>query len=60
MRAVSGGDGVRMTVPIGNASLQTPAGEAVQWDRAQALKLFAAMAKNDLDTIRAIARAQAT
>jgi LCP family protein required for cell wall assembly len=60
MRAVSGGDGVRMTVPIANASLQTPAGEAVQWDRAQALKLFAAMAKNDIDTIRAVARAQAT
>ncbi len=58
MRAVSGGDGVRMTVPIGNTSLQTSAGEAVQWDKTQALKLFAAMAKNDIDTIRSIAKAQ--
>lgn len=58
MRRVSGGDGVRMTVPIGNASLQTSSGEAVQWDRTQALKLFTAMKTDDLATIRALAAAQ--
>jgi hypothetical protein len=32
------------TVPIGNANLFTPVGDAVQWDHQQALELF-----NDLN-----------
>ena len=31
------------TVPIANANYQTSAGDAVLWDRAQALKLFSAL-----------------
>ena len=31
------------TVPIANPNLQTPAGDAVEWDRAQALQLFNAL-----------------
>ncbi|TVZ07423.1 LytR family transcriptional regulator [Trebonia kvetii] len=34
------------TVPIANAALPTSAGEAVQWDRAKALALFAALKDN--------------
>ena len=31
------------TVPIANANLQTPAGDSVEWDQAQALQLFNAL-----------------
>ena len=34
------------TVPIANANLQTSAGDAVQWDRTQALALFNALKDN--------------
>lgn len=37
------------TVPIGNANYLTPAGDAVQWDRAQASRLF-----TDLNTDRPV------
>jgi anionic cell wall polymer biosynthesis LytR-Cps2A-Psr (LCP) family protein len=37
------------TVPIGNANLVTPAGDAVQWDHQQALELF-----NDLNADRKV------
>ncbi len=58
MRSVSGGDGVTLTVPVANAALQTPAGEAVEWDRPQALTLFKALQTDDLATIKAIAAAK--
>jgi hypothetical protein len=31
------------TVPIANANYETSAGDAVEWDRTQALKLFNAL-----------------
>jgi LCP family protein required for cell wall assembly len=34
------------TVPIANANLSTPAGDAVQWNRTQALQLFNALKNN--------------
>lgn len=58
MRRVSGGDGVRMTVPIADPDLSTPSGSAVKWDSAQANRLFRAITANDLTTIRSIAAAQ--
>jgi len=58
MRSVSGGKGVRMTVPIADASRQTPSGDAVTWNSAQATKLFDAVKANNVTTIRAIAAAQ--
>lgn len=58
MRRVSGGDGVRMTVPIADPDLSTPSGSAVKWDSGQADRLFRAIKANDLTTIRAIAAAQ--
>jgi LCP family protein required for cell wall assembly len=39
------------TVPIANANYVTPAGDAVQWDRARASRLF-----NDLNTDRPVPR----
>jgi anionic cell wall polymer biosynthesis LytR-Cps2A-Psr (LCP) family protein len=46
MRSVSNGQGLSLTVPVSNAALQTNVGEAVKWDTAKALALFAAI-KND-------------
>jgi LCP family protein required for cell wall assembly len=58
MRAVSGGNGLSLTVPISNPDLRTDHGSAVQWDRAQALVLFRALQKDDTESIRSIADAQ--
>jgi anionic cell wall polymer biosynthesis LytR-Cps2A-Psr (LCP) family protein len=59
MRAVSGGNGLSLTVPIGNPNLRTTnAGSAVEWDKTQALVLFRALAKDDTESIRSIAVAQ--
>lgn len=58
MRAVSGGNGLSLTVPIGNPNLSTSSGSAVQWDRTQALALFQALQKDDTESIRSIAAAQ--
>lgn len=58
MRAVSGGGGISMTVPISNPNLPTSSGSAVQWDRTQALRLFGAIKANDMKTVAAIAAAQ--
>ena len=58
MRAVSGGSGLSLTVPIGNPALRTPAGEAVSWDTAKAQKLFTALRKDDTDAIKPLAAEQ--
>jgi LCP family protein required for cell wall assembly len=58
MRAVAGGDGLSLTVPVGNAALQTPAGEAVQWDSTTANQLFAALKADDTNAIKPLAEAQ--
>ncbi|GAA1789438.1 LCP family protein [Nostocoides veronense] len=43
LRAVAGGSGYSVTVPISNPGLQTPAGEAVEWDATKSAALFAAL-----------------
>jgi LCP family protein required for cell wall assembly len=58
MRAVSGGNGLSLTVPVSNPNLSTSAGSAVQWDKTQALVLFRALQKDDTESIRALADAQ--
>jgi LCP family protein required for cell wall assembly len=46
MRAVAGGDGKRVTVPVADANYTTSAGSAVKWDRDRALRLFRALRAN--------------
>lgn len=58
MRAVSGGNGLSLTVPISNPDLRTNVGSAVQWNKTQALTLFGALQKDDTESIRSIADAQ--
>jgi LCP family protein required for cell wall assembly len=59
MRAVAGGKGITMTVPVSNLNLSTPAGSAVEWDPAAAGQLWSALAANDMTTVASIAAAQA-
>ena len=59
MRAVAGGGGLSLTVPIANPALQTSAGEAVSWNRTKALALFRALQNDDTDAIRPLAEEQA-
>ncbi len=58
MRAVAGGNGVSLTVPIGNADLRTPAGSAVQWDAVKSKKLFTALKTDDTAAIEPLAAEQ--
>lgn len=58
MRAVAGGDGVSLTVPVANANLSTSAGSAVGWDRQKALQLFNAIKEDDTESIRPLAKEQ--
>jgi len=46
LRAVSGGDGLSLTVPVSNAALPTHVGSAVKWDSQKAVELFTKI-KND-------------
>ena len=57
MRAVSGGGGLSLTVPIGG-DITTSAGDSLQWDTAKANQLFAALKADDTEKIRPIADAQ--
>ncbi len=59
MRAVAGGGGLSLTVPVGNAALPTSAGEAVSWKTAEATKLFDALRRDDTEAIRPLAAEQA-
>ena len=43
LRAVSGGTGHSVTVPVSNPGLETPAGTAVEWDAARSAALFDAL-----------------
>lgn len=47
LHRATGSNGIRMTVPIADANLSTPAGSAVLWDRSKSLALFEALAKGD-------------
>jgi LCP family protein required for cell wall assembly len=46
MRAVAGGEGKRITVPVSDVNYQTPAGSSVKWDRQKALDLFHSLREN--------------
>jgi LCP family protein required for cell wall assembly len=46
MRAVAGGDGKRITVPVADVNYSTPAGSAVKWDTQRALALFHSLRTN--------------
>jgi LCP family protein required for cell wall assembly len=46
MRAVAGGGGKRITVPVADPNYSTPVGSAVRWDRERALKLFRSLDAN--------------
>jgi LCP family protein required for cell wall assembly len=59
MRAVAGGGGLSLTVPVATTALRTPnAGVAVAWNAAQADRLFAALRADRTDDVRPIAQAQ--
>ncbi|MGI8458465.1 MAG: LCP family protein [Propionibacteriaceae bacterium] len=47
MRKVSGGHGLTLTVPVGNANLSTSVGSAVAWDEAKSAAMFADLARGD-------------
>jgi LCP family protein required for cell wall assembly len=46
MRAVAGGDGRRVTVPVSDVNYSTSAGSAVKWDTQRALALFHSLRAN--------------
>jgi LCP family protein required for cell wall assembly len=58
MRAVAGGGGVSLTVPVGDPNLSTPSGSAVGWDERDAARLFEALRTDDTEAIRPLAREQ--
>jgi LCP family protein required for cell wall assembly len=61
MKAVAGGGGLSLTVPISNPDFRTPGGaSAVLWDRTKALDLFHDLKVDDTEAIRPIAAAQKT
>lgn len=47
MRSVAGGDGLTLTVPIGDPNAATGSGSAVTWDQEKAAELFAEIAAGD-------------
>jgi LCP family protein required for cell wall assembly len=57
MRAVSGGNGVSLTVPV-SGDILTSAGDALQWNRTKAVALFNALRTNDTAAVRALAAEQ--
>lgn len=46
MRAVAGGNGKRVTVPVADIDYRTSAGSSVKWDRERALELFRSLRDN--------------
>ena len=46
MRAVAGGGGKRVTVPVADPNYSTSVGSAVRWDRERALELFRSLDAN--------------
>jgi len=46
MRAVAGGGGKQVTVPVADPNYSTPDGSAVRWDRDEALRLFRNLRSN--------------
>jgi LCP family protein required for cell wall assembly len=58
MRAVAGGGGLSLTVPVARTDLRTPVGEAVSWKTDQARELFADLRADDTNAIRPLAQEQ--
>ncbi|MBO0810494.1 MAG: LCP family protein [Microlunatus sp.] len=52
---VSGGNGLTLTVPIGNANAVTPAGSSVLWDTQQAKEMFGDIARGDTSHLKRFA-----
>jgi anionic cell wall polymer biosynthesis LytR-Cps2A-Psr (LCP) family protein len=47
MRAVTGPDGVQLTVPVSDPNLSTSVGSAVEWDAERSEQLWAALREDD-------------
>ena len=59
MRAVAGGGGLSLTVPVARTDLPTPnAGVAVQWNTTEADQLFAALRRDDTNAVRSLVAGQ--
>lgn len=59
MRAVAGGGGLSLTVPVARSDLPTPnAGTAVQWNSREASLLFSALRADDTASVKPLAQAQ--
>lgn len=53
---IATGDGLTLTVPVGDADLHTPAGSAVGWDERAARELFADIARGDTSKLDRFAK----
>jgi LCP family protein required for cell wall assembly len=58
MRAVAGGSGLSLTIPISNPNLITPAGSSVEWDHTKALQLFSDLKADNTEAIRSLVPAK--
>ncbi|GAA3617436.1 hypothetical protein GCM10022223_37560 [Kineosporia mesophila] len=58
MKAVSGSEGISMTVPIGNVDYRVNGMSAVKWDTQKALQMFAALKSDDTSALQALADEQ--
>ena len=56
MRKVAGGDGLTLTVPVGDADAYTSAGSAVLWDQQKSAAVFDAIARGDTSELEQYAR----
>jgi LCP family protein required for cell wall assembly len=58
MRAVAGGNGLSLTIPVARANLNTPEGLAIEWNSAESKALFADLRSDHTEAIRPMAAAQ--
>ena len=56
MRAVAGGDGLTLTVPVSDPGASTPVGSAVLWDEKAAAAMFSDVARGDTSDLARYAR----
>jgi LCP family protein required for cell wall assembly len=56
MRAISGGDGLTLTVPVANPDANTPVGSAVLWDESEARAMFKDIAQGDTSDLEKYAK----
>jgi len=60
MRAVSGSDGVSMTVPISNPDYEVNGMSAVKWDTDKALEMFDDLKNDDTEALQQMAEEQSS